>query len=43
MANLDRPAAAGNGIKLILAWGLVGIPLAWGVIETVINALKLFQ
>ena len=30
-------------LKLILAWGFVGIPLAWGVIETVINALKLFQ
>lgn len=28
---------------LILAWGFVGIPLAWGIIETVLNALKLFQ
>jgi hypothetical protein len=32
-----------NGLKLVLAWGLVGIPLAWGVIETAINAAKLFQ
>ncbi len=32
-----------NGVKLVLAWGLVGIPLAWGVIETAINAAKLFQ
>ena len=30
-------------LHLILAWGLVGIPLAWGVIETLTNALKLFQ
>lgn len=30
-------------VKLILAWGFVGIPLAWGVIQTLINALKLFQ
>lgn len=30
-------------VKLILAWGLVGIPLAWGVIETINNSLKLFQ
>ncbi|WP_283818527.1 hypothetical protein [Bradyrhizobium diazoefficiens] len=30
-------------IKLILAWGFVGIPLAWGVIQTVTNAMKLFQ
>jgi hypothetical protein len=29
--------------KLILAWGFVGIPLAWGVIQTLINAMKLFQ
>jgi len=29
--------------KLILAWGFVGIPLAWGVIQTIINAMKLFH
>jgi len=28
---------------LFLAWGFVGIPLAWGVIETIQNAMKLFQ
>lgn len=33
----------GNATKLILAWGFVGIPLAWGVIQTLINSLKLFQ
>ena len=42
MANTDKSAATGNGIKLMLAWGFVGIPLTWGVIQTVINALKLF-
>ena len=30
-------------LHLLLAWGFVGIPLAWGVVQTVINALKLFQ
>jgi len=30
-------------LKLVLAWGFVGIPLAWGVIQTLINAMKLFQ
>jgi hypothetical protein len=30
-------------LHLTLAWGLVGIPLAWGVIETLLNALKLFR
>jgi hypothetical protein len=33
----------GNGVKLVLAWGFVGIPLAWGVIQTLMNALRLFQ
>lgn len=32
-----------NSVTLILAWGFVGIPLLWGVCETVANALKLFQ
>ena len=31
------------GVKLALAWAFVGIPLAWGVIQTLINAMKLFQ
>ena len=30
-------------LHLFLAWAFVGIPLAWGVIETVNNALKLFR
>lgn len=30
-------------VKLVLAWGFVGIPLAWGVIQTIANAMKLFQ
>jgi hypothetical protein len=30
-------------LQLILAWGLVGIPLAWGVLQTLQNAMKLFQ
>jgi len=29
--------------SLVLAWGFVGIPLAWGVVQTLLNALKLFQ
>ena len=42
MSNTNNPPATGNGIKLILAWGFVGTPLVWGVVQTVINALKLF-
>jgi hypothetical protein len=27
----------------VLAWGFVGIPLAWGIYNTLVSALKLFQ
>ena len=30
-------------LQLALAWGFVGIPLAWGVVQTLLNSLKLFQ
>jgi hypothetical protein len=29
--------------KLIVLWVLVGIPLLWGVLKTLDNAMKLFQ
>ena len=29
--------------KVLLAWGFVGIPLLWGVLQTIQNAMKLFQ
>lgn len=32
-----------NALKLTLAWLFVGIPLAWGVIETLLHSLKLFE
>jgi len=32
-----------NGIKLLLAWTLVGVPLVWGVVQTLVNAIKAFQ
>jgi len=41
MANANK-----NGTpawQLVLAWGFVGIPLTLGVIETLINSMKLFQ
>jgi hypothetical protein len=34
---------ANTALQLTLAWLFVGIPLAWGVIQTLINAMKLFQ
>jgi hypothetical protein len=30
-------------IRLVVLWVAVGIPLAWGVLKTLQNALKLFQ
>jgi hypothetical protein len=30
-------------LHLVLAWGFVGIPLAWGVYNTLASAMKLFQ
>jgi len=29
--------------QLWLAWGFVGIPLVLGVLQTLVNAMKLFQ
>jgi hypothetical protein len=29
--------------RFILLWSVVGIPLLWGVMKTLQNALKLFQ
>ncbi len=41
MSNNDQNGT--TTLHLILAWGWVGIPLAWGVIQTLQNAMKLFQ
>jgi hypothetical protein len=30
-------------LHLVLAWGFAGIPLLAGVIQTLLNAAKLFQ
>jgi hypothetical protein len=43
MESTRRPGHLGNGIKLVLAWGFVGIPLVWGIIQTLVNAIKAFQ
>jgi hypothetical protein len=33
----------GNAAKLVAAWLFVGIPLVWGVWNTLMNALLLFK
>jgi len=41
---VNQPEAGhANGLKLVLAWAFVGIPLTWGVIQTCLNALLLFK
>ena len=30
-------------LGLLIAWAIVGIPLLWGVVETLGKAAKLFQ
>jgi len=38
----DEPAKV-PVLRLVLAWGFVGIPLVWGVIQTVLKAWALFR
>jgi hypothetical protein len=35
--------SSSDTLKLVLAWGFVGIPLLWGVVETINNAMALFR
>jgi hypothetical protein len=42
MANDSETRATHNALKLALAWGFVGIPLVWGVVQTLVNAIKAF-
>lgn len=39
MADNTKKTSAG---MILLAWLLVGIPLGWGVYNTVLNSAKLF-
>ena len=41
MANANQEGT--TSLHLILAWGFVGIPLVLGVLQTLVNSMKLFQ
>lgn len=41
MQNTERDETM--TLKVAAAWIFVGIPLSWGVIQTLLNAMKLFQ
>jgi len=32
-----------SAAMILLAWVLVGVPLTWGVYNTLLNSMKLFQ
>jgi MFS family permease len=36
-------SAPTSPVSVFLAWALVGVPLLWGVYETLLNAMKLFK
>jgi len=42
MANSNQQNGT-TTLQLMLAWGFVGIPLTLGVLQTLVNAMKLFQ
>jgi hypothetical protein len=39
----EQKQTSTTALHLVLAWGFVGIPLALGVLQTILNSLKLFQ
>jgi hypothetical protein len=40
MTTQEHPTTT---LQVVLGWGFVGIPLTWGVLQTLVNAMKLFQ
>jgi hypothetical protein len=41
---MSSPSPSGtSALRLILAWCFVGIPLVWGVLQTLHDAMKLFH
>jgi hypothetical protein len=41
--SADSNAEKSTRLRLLVAWAIVGVPLAWGVYYTVLNSMKLFQ
>jgi hypothetical protein len=39
----DSNSRKSPAVRLLVAWTIVGVPLAWGVYNTLLNSLKLFQ
>jgi hypothetical protein len=43
LVDTNEPTSGSHTGRLIIAWLWVGIPLAWGVSQTVIRSLDLFK
>jgi hypothetical protein len=43
MAATNVASKSNDTMKLVLAWCAVGIPLMWGVAETILKTLALFR
>lgn len=43
MSETGRSSERGSWLLVLVAWVLVGIPLAWGVYRTLQTAVKLFR
>lgn len=41
--DIAASGGAGMTLKLLLFWAFVGIPLLWGVSQTLAKATKMFQ
>ena len=39
----ENTVSTANRVKLVLAWAFVGIPLLWGISNTLLDASKLFH
>ncbi len=39
----DRKAETAVGVRLVVFWLIVGLPLLWGVANTIGDATKLFR
>ena len=43
MAETSTSSSSTSALRVILAWALVGVPLAWGVWQVVVKSLDLFR
>lgn len=39
----ENDAGSGDRVLVVIAWILVGVPLGWGIYQTLVQALVLFQ